>query len=55
MSRTLPAGDLETSPQQTYCRYNAHQRRLLDFQLPDLQGRPFRLKDVDSELVLLDF
>jgi thiol-disulfide isomerase/thioredoxin len=44
-----------TAPFKAYCTYNPLQRRIIDFQLPDLQGQPVRLKDLDSDLVLIDF
>ncbi|MEO6811739.1 MAG: redoxin domain-containing protein [Isosphaeraceae bacterium] len=37
------------------CKFDAKQRRLVDFQLPDLQGQPVRFKDLDADLVLIDF
>jgi thiol-disulfide isomerase/thioredoxin len=37
------------------CRFDARQRRLVDFQLPDLQGQPVHFKDLDADLVLIDF
>ena len=40
---------------KAYCRYDSRHRRLEDFRLPDLQGRPVRFQDLDAELVLLDF
>lgn len=40
---------------KAYCRYDSRHRRLEDFRLPDLQGRPVRFQDLDADLVLLDF
>ncbi len=37
------------------CRYDSKQRQILNFRLPDLDGRPVTLKDFDSDLILLDF
>lgn len=37
------------------CRFDARQRRLVDFRLPDLQGKPVQFKDLDADLVLIDF
>lgn len=37
------------------CKYNSLTRTLIDFQLPDLRGRPVRLAEIPSEYVLLDF
>lgn len=45
-----PAGPVRAS-----CRYDARHRRLADFSLPDLDGRAVRFRDLDCELVLLDF
>ena len=38
-----------------HCDYDARHRKINDFRLPDLQGRPVRFKDIDADLVLLDF
>ncbi len=51
--RSLP--EAKISPSGVSCRYDAANRRLHDFQLPDAQGRFVSLKDFDSELILLDF
>lgn len=40
---------------ETFCRFDPKLRRIEDFRLPDLQGRPVRFHDFDSELILLDF
>ena len=37
------------------CDYDERHRRINDFRLPDLQGRPVRFKDLDADLILLDF
>src|SRR5262249_53936052 len=37
------------------CDYDDRHRRLIDFRLPDLAGRPVRFQDLDAQLVLLDF
>lgn len=37
------------------CRYDSRRRRLLEFRLPDLQGQPVRLQDLNADYVLLDF
>jgi len=37
------------------CRYDVKSQRLVDFQLPGLDGKAVRLKDLDSDFVLLDF
>ncbi|MDR3636869.1 MAG: redoxin family protein [Isosphaeraceae bacterium] len=38
-----------------YCRFDAKSRRIVDFRLPDVNGKPVRLQDLDSDLVLIDF
>jgi thiol-disulfide isomerase/thioredoxin len=40
---------------ETYCRFDPKLRRIEDFRLPDLQGRPVRFQDFDADLILLDF
>jgi thiol-disulfide isomerase/thioredoxin len=40
---------------KAYCRIDAKQRQLIDFQLPDLEGRLVRFQDFDADLILLDF
>ncbi len=37
------------------CDYDARHRKVTDFQLPDLEGKPVRLHDLDADYVLLDF
>ncbi len=37
------------------CDYDSRHRRVANFQLPDLEGKPVRLHDLDAEYVLLDF
>lgn len=37
------------------CDYDPRAERLADFQLPDLDGKAFRLSEAKAELVLLDF
>jgi thiol-disulfide isomerase/thioredoxin len=37
------------------CDYDPRAERLADFQLPDLDGKPFQLSEAKAELVLLDF
>ncbi len=37
------------------CRFDQKLDRLIDFRLVDLQGRPTRYTDIDSDFVLLDF
>ena len=37
------------------CEYDDHYRRIIDFRLPDLGGKPIRFQELDADLVLLDF
>jgi thiol-disulfide isomerase/thioredoxin len=37
------------------CRFDNRSRRLVDFELPDLDGRPVRFRDIDADYILLDF
>lgn len=38
-----------------FCDYDAKHRKINDFRLPDLEGRPVRFQELDADLVLLDF
>jgi thiol-disulfide isomerase/thioredoxin len=40
---------------KTFCRYDAKNRRIEDFLLPDLEGKPVHFRDLDADLVLIDF
>jgi thiol-disulfide isomerase/thioredoxin len=44
-----------SEPGKAYCRYDARLRQLVDFRLPDLQGRSLRFQDLNSDYVLIDF
>jgi thiol-disulfide isomerase/thioredoxin len=37
------------------CDYDTRGHRLVDFQLPDLNGKPVHFKDLDADFVLIDF
>ncbi len=37
------------------CQFNPEERRLVDFRLPDVQGRMVSFHDFDADLILLDF
>lgn len=37
------------------CEYDDRHRRLIDFRLPDVEGRSVRFSELDADLVLLDF
>jgi len=38
-----------------YCDYDPDERRILDFALPDMEGKMVSLRDFDADLILLDF
>ncbi len=40
---------------KTSCEFNPEERRLIDFRLPDAQGRMVSFHDLDADLILLDF
>jgi thiol-disulfide isomerase/thioredoxin len=51
-----PAASLkDLGPQVEACRYDAKRLQLLEFRLPDLEGRPVSLRDFDADFILLDF
>jgi peroxiredoxin len=51
-----PAGPSSPSPgDQSSCRVDPHDRRILDFQLPGLDGSMVSFRDFDADLILLDF
>lgn len=37
------------------CEYDDRHRRIIDFRLPDLGGKPVQFQDIDADLVLIDF
>ena len=37
------------------CNYDSRLRKINDFRLPDLEGKPVRFQDLDADYVLLDF
>jgi thiol-disulfide isomerase/thioredoxin len=37
------------------CQFDAKHQKLIDFRLPDYQGRPVRFQELDADLVLIDF
>ena len=49
---TVPAKPVEVKP---FCDYDPANRRLRDFVLPDVEGRPVAFRDLGADLVLLDF
>jgi peroxiredoxin len=37
------------------CRFDANERRLIDFQLPGLDGKMVSFRDIDADVIVLDF
>jgi thiol-disulfide isomerase/thioredoxin len=37
------------------CSYDSRLRKIVDFRLPDLEGKPVRFQDLDADFILLDF
>lgn len=37
------------------CDYDTRTHRLVDFQLPDIDGKPVHFKDLDADFILVDF
>ena len=52
--RAVPPMTAGSAPIET-CRYDSQRRQILDFRLPDLDGRPVSLGDLDADYILLDF
>ncbi len=50
-----PAAPSDAKIVNASCQFDARHRRVVDFVLPDLQGRPVRLQDLDADFVLIDF
>ncbi|MBX6316763.1 MAG: TlpA family protein disulfide reductase, partial [Isosphaeraceae bacterium] len=54
-----PEGAADRGPKgpfvQASCRFDSQAQRLIDFELPDLEGKPIHLQDLDADLILLDF
>jgi thiol-disulfide isomerase/thioredoxin len=46
---------VDSSAAQTVCRFDPAERRLVDFQLPGLDGKMVSLHDIDADVILLDF
>lgn len=47
--------DAAASPVAASCRYDPKTQRIIDFQLPDLDGKATRFRDIDADYVLIDF
>lgn len=44
-----------TDPLKVTCEYDDRHRKIVDFQLPALDGKPIRFQQIDADFVLLDF
>ena len=53
MNGTRPKFDSAASP--SLCRIDPRDQRLVDFELPGLDGRMVSLRDIDADVILLDF
>ncbi len=40
---------------ESTCQVDVAQRRIVDFQLPDLEGRMVSFRDIDADVILIDF
>jgi thiol-disulfide isomerase/thioredoxin len=50
-----PPAALDEAVKQSACSIDAGERRLIDFKLPDLNGKLVSLQDIDADVILLDF
>ena len=55
ISRRLHPSPVVKASSVALCEFDPKQRRVVDLRLPDLEGKPVRLRDLDSDFVLLDF
>ena len=58
LGRNTPSGEpSEATPaiMASSVRYDSKTQRLIDFRLPDLDGNPVKLSEMDADYVLLDF
>ncbi len=46
---------LDETVKQSACSIDPTERRLIDFKLPDLNGKMVSLRDIDADVILLDF
>jgi len=46
---------LDETVKQSACSIDPTERRLIDFKLPDLDGKMVSLRDIDADVILLDF
>ncbi len=45
----------KTDPGIAVCQYDSRLQQINELRLPDLEGKPVRLQDIDADFVLLDF
>jgi len=45
----------EKEPIPALCEFDLKTRKLVDFRLPDLEGKPVRFQELDADFILLDF
>jgi thiol-disulfide isomerase/thioredoxin len=50
-----PRPPVDPALQKAVCRFNPSERRLVDFQLPNVDGQMVSLHDVSADVILLDF
>jgi len=57
LSRLLggPRPPLDDAVEKSVCRIDTSERRLVDFKLPDTNGKLVSLHDIDADVILLDF
>jgi thiol-disulfide isomerase/thioredoxin len=54
LATDAPTGPI-TGPVVTRCEFDQRGRRVKDFQLADLDGKPVGFRDIDADYILLDF
>jgi thiol-disulfide isomerase/thioredoxin len=58
LAATPPAGDAaprDAAVAPASCEFDPRRRKLVDFQLVDLDGNPVRFSELDADYILLDF
>jgi len=55
LARRSKGASSAKSDAEAICQFDTKLNRLVDFQLPDLDGQPVRFRDFDADYVLLDF
>jgi thiol-disulfide isomerase/thioredoxin len=46
---------IDSAVKPAVCRFDSSNRRLVDFQLPNLDGKMVSMHDIDADVILLDF